>query len=68
MNKTYVHIPFHRARIKLPDVSLNTYINNYKLTGTEFYKYFGVILDSKMSRVQQRMLKSKVSKGIGIMY
>ena len=68
INKTY-YILFHRARIKLPDVSLNTYINNCKLTGTECYKYLGVILDSKMSWVQHiTYVKSKVSKGIGIMY
>ena len=70
INKTY-YILFHRARIKLPDVSLNIYIyiNNCKLTGTECYKYLGVILDSKMSWVQHiTYVKSKVSKGIGSMY
>ena len=68
INKTY-YIIFHRARIKLPDVSLNIYINNCKLTGTECYTYLGVILDSKMSWVQHiTYVKSKVSKGIGIMY
>ena len=44
-------------------------MNNCTLTGTECYKYLGVILDSKMSWVQHIMyVKSKVSKGIGIMY
>ena len=68
INKTY-YILFHRARIKLPDVYLNIYMNNCTLTGTECYKYLGVILDSKMSWVQHiTYVKSKVSKGIGIMY
>ena len=44
-------------------------MNNCTLTGTECYKYLGVILDSKMSWVQHiTYVKSKVSKGIGIMY
>ena len=68
INKTY-YILFHRARIKLPDVYLNIYMNNCTLTGTECYKYLSVILDSKMSWVQHiTYVKSKVSKGIGIMY
>ena len=46
-----------------------THMNNCTLTGTECYKYFGVILDSKMSCVQHiTYVKSKVAKGIGIMY
>ena len=50
-------------------MSLNIYINNCKLTGTECYKYLGVILDSKMSWVQHiTYVKSKFSMGIGIMY
>ena len=39
------------------------------LTGTEFYKYIGLIFNSKMSWVQHiTYFKSKVSKGIGIIY
>ena len=68
LNKTY-YIRFHRARIKLPNVSLNIYMNNCTLTETECFKYLGVILDSKMAWVQHiTYVKSKVSKGIGIMY
>ena len=37
INKTY-NILFHRTRLKLPDVSLNIYMNNCTLTGTECYK------------------------------
>ena len=68
INKTY-YILFHRARIKLPDASLNIYMHNRTLTRTERCKYHGVILDSNMSWVQHKTyVKSKVSKGICIMY
>ena len=67
INKTY-YILFHGARIKLPDVSFNIYIN-CTLTGTECCKYLDVILDSKVSCVQHiTYVKSTVSKGISIMY
>ena len=68
INKTY-NIVFHRPRKKLPDISLNIYMNNCTLTGIECYKYLGVILDSKISWVQHiTYVKCKVSKGMSIIY
>ena len=44
-------------------------MNKYTLTRTECCIYLGVILDSEMPWVRHiTYVKSKVSKGIGIMY
>ena len=53
INKTY-YIPFHRARIKLPDVSLNIYMNNCTLTRTECCNYLGVILVQHVAYVKTK--------------
>ena len=48
---------------------IDQHLDNCQLTGTECCKYLGVILDSKIAWVQHiTYVKSKVFKGIGIMY
>ena len=67
-NKTY-YLVFHRARIKLPNNRLGISMNNCVLNEVKQCKYLGVILDCKISWVQHiAYVKSKISKGIGIMY
>ena len=44
-------------------------MNNYVLNEVKCCEYLGIILDSKISWVQHiAYVKSKISKGIGIMY
>ena len=66
--KTYFII-FHRARIKLPDISIVVHMDNCILSRTNCLKYLGVMLDNKMSWIEHiTYVKNKVSKGIGIIY
>ena len=60
---------FHRARMKLPNNSIKFKIDNTNIKEVQCIKYLGVILDNKLSWIQHiSYVKSKISKGIGIMY
>ena len=60
---------FHRARMKLPNNSIKLKIDNTNIKEVQSIKYLGVILDNKLSWIQHiSYVKSKISKGIGIMY
>ena len=59
---------FHRSRIK-PNVINKVVIDNHELTQVNCAKYLGVIIDHKLNRIEHiSYVKSKMSKGIGIMY
>ena len=59
---------FHRSRIK-PDVINKVVIDNHELTQVNSAKYLGVIIDHKLNWIEHiSYVKSKMSKGIGIMY
>ena len=66
--KSYYAV-FHRARMKLPNNSIKLKIENTNIKEVQSIKYIGVILDNKLSWIQHiSYVKSKISKGIGIMY
>ena len=74
-NKLSLHITksyydlFHRTRMKLAINSIKMKIYNANTMEDQCIKYLGVILDSKLSWIQHiSYVKSKISKGIGIMY
>ena len=59
---------FHRSRIK-PNVINKVVIDNHDLTQVNSAKYLGVIIDHKLNWAEHiSYVKSKISKGIGIMY
>ena len=59
---------FHRSRIK-PNVINRVVIDNHQLTQVNSAKYLGVIIDHKLNWIEHiSYVKSKMSKGIGIMY
>ena len=59
---------FHRSRIK-PNVINKVVIDNHDLTQVKSAKYLGVIIDHKLNWIEHiSYVKSKISKGIGIMY
>ena len=59
---------FHRSRIK-PNVINKVVIDNHDLTQVNSAKYLGVIIDHKLNWIEHiSYVKSKISKGIGIMY
>ena len=59
---------FHRSRIK-PNVINKVVIDNHVLTQVNSAKYLGVIIDHKLNWIEHiSYVKSKMSKGIGIMY
>ena len=66
--KSYYAV-FHRARMKLPNNSIKLKIDNTNIKEVQCITYLGVILDNKLSWIQHiSYVKSKISKGIGIMY
>ena len=66
--KSYYAV-FHRAIIKLPNSSIKIKIDEANIIEVQCIKYIGVILDNKLSLIQHiSYVKSKISKGIGIMY
>ena len=59
---------FHRSRIK-PNVINGVVIDNQQLTQVNSAKYLGVIIDHKLNWIEHiSYVKSKMSKGIGIMF
>ena len=59
---------FHRSRIK-PNVTNKMVIDNHDLTQVNSAKYLGVIIDHKLNWIEHiSYVKSKIFKGIGIMY
>ena len=59
---------FHRSRIK-PNVINKVVIDNHRLIQVNSVKYLGVIIDHKLNWIEHiSYVKSKKSKGIGIMY
>ena len=59
---------FHRSRIK-PNVINKVVIDNHELTQVNSAKYLGVIIDHKLNWIEHiSYVKSKMSKGIGILY
>ena len=59
---------FHRSRIK-PNVINKVVIDNHELTQVNCTKYLGVIIDHKLNWIEHiSYVKSKISKGIGMMY
>ena len=59
---------FHRSRIK-PNVINKVVIDNHQLIQVNSAKYLGVIIDHKLNWIEHiSYVKSKMSKGIGIMY
>ena len=67
-DKTYYMI-FHSARMKLPNTDYSIIMNSSSLSNIKNHKYLGVILDSKMSRIQHiAYVNNNVAKGIGIMF
>ena len=55
--------------MKLPMNSIKLFMVKTNLREVERIKYFGVILDNKLLWIQHiSYVKSKISKGIGIMY
>ena len=59
---------FHRSRIK-PNVINKVVIAVHQLTQVNSAKYFGVIIDHKLNWIEHiSYVKSKMSKGIAIMY
>ena len=59
---------FHRSRIKPNDIN-TVVIDNHDLTQVKSAKYLGVIIDHKLNWIEHiSYVKSKISKGIGIMY
>ena len=59
---------FHRSRIK-PNVINRVVIDNHQLTQLNSAKYLDVIIDHKLNWIEHiSYVKSKMSKGIGIMY
>ena len=59
---------FHRSRIK-PNAINKVVIDSHELTQVNSAKYLGVIIDHKLNWIEHiSYVKSKISKGIGIMY
>ena len=59
---------FHRSRIK-PNVINKVVIGNHELTQVNSTNYLGVTIDHKLNWIYHiSYVKSKISKGIGIMY
>ena len=59
---------FHRSRIK-PNVINRVVIDNHHLIQVNSTKYLGVIIDHKLNWIEHiSYVKSKMSKGIRIMY
>ena len=59
---------YHRSRIK-PNVINHFFIDNHELTQVNSAKYLGVIIHHKQNWIEHiSYVKSKMSKGIGIMY
>ena len=66
--KNHFFMIFHRSRIK-PNVINKVVIDNHELTQVNSAKYLGVIIDHKLNWIEHiSYVKSKMSKGIGIMY
>ena len=66
--KSY-YVVFHRARMKLHINYIHMKIDNTNIMEVQCIRYLGDILDSKPSWIQHiSYVKSKISKGIGIMY
>ena len=66
-NKSFF-MTFHRSRIK-PNVINRVVIDNHQLTQVNSAKYLGVIIDHKLNWIEHiSYVKSKMSKGIGIMF
>ena len=67
VEKTF-YMVFHRAKIKYKE-PLDLNMNQYVLERTNSIKYLGVIIDNKLNWIEHiAYVKSKISKGIGIMY
>ena len=59
---------FHRSRIK-PNVINKVVIDKHELTQVNSVKYLGVIINHKLNWIEHiSYIKSKMSKGIWIMY
>ena len=60
---------FHRSRIK-PNVINKVVIDDHQLTQVNYSAtYLGVIIDHKLNWIEHiSYVKSKMSKGIGLMY
>ena len=66
--KKIIFMIFHRSRIK-PNVINKVFIDNHELTQVNSAKYLGVIIDHKLNWIEHiSYVKSKMSKGIEIMY
>ena len=66
--KSYYAV-FHKARMKLPNNSITMKIDNANIMEVQCIKYLGVILENRLSWIQHiSYVKSKISKGIGIIY
>ena len=61
---------FHKARLKITeDINLNLIMDNITLSMVSSIKYVGLIVDHKLNWIDHiTYVKSKISKGIGIMY
>ena len=66
--KNHFCMIFHRSNIK-PNVINKVVIDDHQLTQVNSAKYIGVIIDHKLNWIEHiSYVKSKMSKGIGIMY
>ena len=58
---------FHRARLKKTDTNIPIILNNTNLEQVTFTKFFGVIIDDKLTFERHIVYtKNKISKGLGI--
>ena len=59
---------FHRARIKWSTITTPLLLNGITLERLSFTKFLGVIIDDKLSFIRHiTYIKSKISKGLGIL-
>ena len=59
---------FHRARIKWSTITTPLLLNGITLERLTFTKFLGVIIDDKLSFIRHiTYIKSKISKGLGIL-